>query len=265
MYRTKEYLQTEYIEKNRSEKDIASEWGINPKLLHYYIKKNELVGIKSRRKYTVNESKFSIHDPIFCYYAGLIATDGYVDNKNHRVSLRVKNEGSKEVFNNLIDYFEFSGSQTEYRGCNDLTITSNVLIRKLKIFGIKSEKKTYNLGFPKIMSGNEDCQRMFCRGILDGDGNIKTNISTLTNKVTGGQFRIVTASTDFIDGLTKFLNRKLNFNYSVSIAKVRGVEYPKLEMRVKDSLKFYDWVYKGFDDFRFIDKYSKYQKLKVKI
>ena len=39
MYRTKEYLQTEYIEKNRSENDIASEWGIDPKLLHYYIKK----------------------------------------------------------------------------------------------------------------------------------------------------------------------------------------------------------------------------------
>ena len=79
MWRTKEYLQTEYIENNRSESNIAKEWGIDPKLLHYYIKKNNLVGIKNRRKYTVNENKFSMNDPIFCYYAGLIVTDGYID------------------------------------------------------------------------------------------------------------------------------------------------------------------------------------------
>ena len=264
MWRTKEYLQTEYIENNRSESNIAKEWGIDPKLLHYYIKKNNLVGIKNRRKYTVNEDKFSMNDPVFCYYAGLIVTDGYIDTKNHRVSLRVKNEGSKEVFDSLIEYFEYSGSQSIYRGCNDLTITSNVLVDKMKLFGVKSARKTYDLKFPKLMSGNEDCQRMFCRGLLDGDGNIHYKISTYTNKPVGGQFRIVTASREFIEGLIRFINKKFEFNYSVSIAKIRGVEYPKLEMKVEDSMKFYDWVYERYEDFRFTDKYTKYQELKMK-
>lgn len=81
MYREKKYLVKEYIEKNRSESDIAKEWGI--------------------------------------------------DHKNHRVSLRVKNKGSKEVLQALADYFSFTGSVKMYKGCYDLTITSDVLISKL--------------------------------------------------------------------------------------------------------------------------------------
>lgn len=264
MYRTREYLYDEYIKKNRSESDIAKEWNIDPKLLHYYIKKNGLTGIKSRRKYTVNEDKFSMKNPIFCYYAGLIVTDGYVDLKNHRVSLRVKNDGSKEVLSKLSEYFEFTGNVSEYNGCNDLTITSDVLIRKLRIFGVKDDNKTYTLKFPNLFYHNEDCQRMFIRGVLDGDGNIHFQLSKYTGKPTGGQFRIVTASNDFIEGLTSYVNRRFGFNYSMSIAKVRGVSYPKLEMHVKDSMKLYDWLYTNYDDFKFYDKYLKYQRLKMK-
>lgn len=261
MYREKKYLVKEYIEKNRSESDIAKEWGIDPKLLHYYIKKNNLVGIKSRRKYTVDEGKLSMTDPVFCYYAGLIATDGYIDHKNHRVSLRVKNKGSKEVLQALADYFSFTGSVKMYKGCYDLTITSDVLISKLGSLRVKDTeqgKKTYTLKFPAILPSSEDCQRMFVRGILDGDGNIHIYTSSYTNKVCGGQFRIVTASHDFIAGLTRYINRKFGFEYKVSIAKLKGIEYPKLEMKVEDSKTFYKWLYKNFEEFRFSDKYNKY-------
>lgn len=264
MYKTKDYLYQEYIVKNRTESDIAKEWNIDAKLLHYYIKRNGFTGIKSRRKYTVNEKLFNLSNPIFCYYAGLIATDGYIDIKNHRVSLRVKNLGSDVVFENLKNAFQFTGEVKAYRGCNDLTITSDILISKLKLFGITSERKTYTLLFPKLFIKNEDCQRMFFRGLLDGDGNIHSNISSYTGKVVGGEFRIATASESFIDGVIRFLNKKFSFNYSVSYAHTKSGVYPKLEMHVQDSRIFYDWVYEGFEEFRFQDKFNKYQQLKMK-
>lgn len=262
VYKTYDYLKVEYIEKNRTEQDIANEFNIDPKLLHYYIKKNNLTGLKSKIKNTVNVRKFNINNPIFCYYAGLIATDGYIDLKNGRVSVRVQNEGSNSVLNCLKDYFEYTGEVRKYKKSYDLTITSKELIQKLKSLNVCGEQKSYSLKFPTIMSGNEDCQRMFLRGILDGDGNIHISYSNISNQYIGGQFRIVEGSYDFIQGLINYLNRKFKFNYEVSVFKSRGVEYPKLEMKVKDSLIFYDWVYKNYPDFRFSDKYSKYLKLK---
>lgn len=255
LYKTKEYLMEEYIHKKRSESDIAREWDISPKLLHYYIKKNGLVGIKSRRKYSVNEDLFSMANPIFCYYAGLIATDGYVDYKNHRVSVRVKNEGSKEVFLSLKKSFDFTGDIKRYGDSNDLTITSDKLIDKLRLFGMhKGETtKTYSLKIPRFWA-SEDCTRMFCRGVLDGDGNI--NIK--------GQFRIVTASAPFIEGLSNLLRIHLGIDRPVSSVKVHGVTYPKLDLRMNESFIFYDWVYTGFPSFRFSDKFNRYQTLKMK-
>ena len=265
MYHNKEYLYNEYIRKNRTEQSIADECGISVKLLHYYIQKFSLTHIKSRRKYTLNESKFTLLDPVFCYYAGLVITDGYIDYKNHRVSLRLKNDGSFEMLSALKQYFEFSGEIKQYGGCFDLTMTSDVLLTKMSMFGAKEPNKTYTLRFPKLLSKNEDCKRMFLRGILDGDGNIHTHKSKYTGKIVGGQFRIVTASEAFIAGLVRFINKQFNFNYTVGKAIVKDVVYPKLEMRTADSLTMYDWIYNGFDNFRLRDKYLKYQQLKVKI
>lgn len=261
MYKSKEYLQREYIEKGRTQSDIAREWDVCPKLLHYYIKKFNLTGIKSKRKYTSNEGKYIITDPVFNYYAGLIATDGYIDLKNNRVSLRLKNEGSYEVLSNLKDYFEFSGEIKEYKGSNDLTITSDKLIQALSSLNIKGEAKTYNLKFPKIFSSDEDCQRMYIRGVLDGDGNINVKKSKYTDKYVGGQFRVVTSSEDFIVGLINYLNRKFKFNERLTYCKVKDVRYPKLEMKVGSSKIMYDWVYENYPNFRLKDKYDRYRKL----
>lgn len=255
---TKEYLEEEYLNKNRSLSQLASEHSISPKLMYYYVKKFGLTHKKGRRKYSVDVSKFKMTNPVFCYYVGLVITDGYVDLKNHRVSVRVKNEGSKEVLEALKDYFSFTGEVRMYRGCNDLTITSDELIASLKRMSITGKNKTYEQKFPKFMSTNEDCQRMFIRGIIDGDGNIHTQVSKYTNKICGGQFRIVEGSTDFIKGLISFINKKFGFNYEMSNAKMHGDMYPKLEMKVEDSLKLYKWVYEGYPIFRFSDKYERY-------
>lgn len=258
MYKSKEYLLNEYIKKGRSQSNIAKEWNVSPKLINYYVVKNKLNGIKSKRKYTCNTEKFDFTNPIFCYYSGLIATDGYIDLKNNRVSLRLNNKGSKQLLNNLKNYFEFTGQVRTYKGNHDLTITSNELINELKKLNIEGSNKTYDLKFPKLNDLSEDCQLMFMRGVLDGDGNIHVQKSKYSGNYIGGQFRVVTASEDFIQGIIDFLNKKFNRQEKLSFAKVKGVNYPKLEMTVEGSKQFYNWVYQGYEDFRLKDKYSKY-------
>jgi hypothetical protein len=253
LWRDANYLREEFVNKRRTAKEIAFQLNVNDSSIEYYLGKYKLYNIRGRLKNTYNPSKFNPSDPVFNYYAGLVATDGYIDLINNRVSIRIKNEGAEQLLNALKKYFEYSGDVRVYKGNYDLTITSKELITELEYLNVIGYKKTYKLQFPRKFLG-EECQKMFLRGVLDGDGNIKSSSSSHK----GGQFRIVTASKDFIQGLINSINEQFNLNYVITIAKIKGVEYPKLEMRRYDSLKFYDWIYKGFDEFKLTDKHNKY-------
>jgi hypothetical protein len=257
-YRDKNYLRREYIEKRRKAPDLAEENNVCLGTIETWLAKHNLTNIKSRVKHLINEDKLDLTNPVFHYYAGLIATDGYVDLENNRVSLRLNNTGAKKLLNDLVDYFEFEGEVKLYGESYDLTVTSKSLIKKLKLLSIKGNNKTYDLSFPSILVSDEDCQRMFMRGILDGDGNIHTRVSKFTGNTVGGQFRLVTASQDFIEGVIRFLNYKFSFKEEISTAKVKNVEYPKLEMKVANSKEFYRWVYKGYPKYRLPEKYKRF-------
>lgn len=257
---TYEYLHQEYIINKRSQSEIAKDCGCTAKNINYYVRKYKLYK-GTKIKHLLNDKAIDSTNPIFCYFAGLTATDGHIDYKNNRVTIRVKNEGSKEVLTHLLEYF---GSELEvacYETGYEIRLTSKKLLNELALLNVLGTHKTYTLDFPKHFH-NTACARMYLRGVLDGDGNIHLRISPYTSRVTGGQFRIVTASTLFIQGLITYTNLVLNLNNKISNAKVRGINYPKLEMKVKDSMLFYDYIYIGYDKFRFSDKYSKYLQLK---
>lgn len=261
-YKLKTYLEEEFINKRRSSINIAKDFGVPYKNVEYYIKKHKLNLIKGKVKYVCNIVRFSLEDPIFNYYAGLVATDGYIDLKNNRVNLRVGNDGSEEVLSNIKTYFEFSGPVHSYvkkssgKVFYELSITSTFLIKQLSKMNIDGLDKTFNLGFPRKFHSDE-CAKMFLRGCLDGDGNIKIRRSKL-GRINGGEFRLTTASYDFIQGLITFINKKFKRGYIVTHTRTRGIKYPQIQLRKIDSLNFYNWVYDGFDNFRFHDKYNKY-------
>lgn len=259
---TKDELYNLYIEQGLSQSQIGELYNTSSKNINAYVRKYNLKGLKPRVKYPINEDKCDITNPIFCYFAGLTATDGHLNECNNRVVISVKNEGSEITLQNILNYFECKAPISNYsnRG-NEIRITSEKLLRTLACIGVQGTRKTYDLQFPNHFY-NIDCLRMYLRGVLDGDGSIKIKKSKYTNKYVGGQFRLVTASQEFIQGVINCVNKYLNLNCKLSIAKIRGKEYPKLEMTVEDSLKFYDFIYKGFEEFRFKDKYDKYLLLK---
>ena len=242
MYKDKDFLYEEFIVKRNTVKSIADKCNVSKSTIEQYLKKYSLK--RGNIKNTLNESKIDVTNPIFNYYIGLMITDGYLDKKVKRASIRCKNEGSFEVFSKLKEYFEYTGCIRVYGSGNDLTITSTKLIEVLNSMGVSSKGKAYN-SFPKDFY-NEECSKMFFRGMLDGDGNIH-------NKT----FRITLSNKDFLEYMTKYLNNLLGIHTEVN----KDRTYWKIEMRVNDSSVFLNWLYNGYKDFMFSDKYKKFLNL----
>ena len=240
-HQDKDYLYKEFIINHRMVKDIAQECGVSIGSIEQYLKR---YGIKRGNiKYRLNEAKLDTTNPIFMYYCGLISTDGYMDKAVNRVSLRCSNLGCDRVFEKIKEYLEWEGSITKYRKCYDITPTSMRLKEILISVGISPLGKIHN-EFPKEFY-SQDCARMFFRGLLDGDGNVREK----------GVFRITISNKEYLEKFSEYVNKTLGTSTEVKPDR----KYWKIEMRQHDSKVFLDWVYQGFEDFRFQDKYSVYK------
>lgn len=214
--------------------------------------------LKTRRfKFTFNESKIDINNPIFCYYIGLVSTDGYISVKTKRVIVRIRNSDSERLLYKLKEYFEYNGPIFLYKNKDyELRLSSNYLISYLNNLGI-SFNKTKTLTFLSNFI-SEDCLRMYIRGLHDGDGNIKRLKSKKTNRWIGGAFRILNNNELFIDDFSKWINSKFNFKTKIYIAKRKNKNFKELYTSTREGKDFAKWFYQGFDEIKLYCKYSKY-------
>lgn len=253
MYKDKAYLYKEFITKRKTVKEIAKDCNISASSVEHYLKR---YGIKRGNiKHTIDLSKVTVLNPIFCYYSGLVITDGYFDKKVNRVAIRVRNEGSYKVLNLIKDYLNYTGNVKVYREVdNELNITSKELIQELEKLGCSKLSKPYNK-FPleTLNTLDNSCVSMFLRGVLDGDGNIKRNKNYST-------FRITLSNKSFLDDMSLFLNNYLGLSTKV----VQDRKYFKIEMSKADSETFLDFIYFGFEEYKFPKKYEAYaRKMKI--
>lgn len=254
-YQQKDYLCENYVKLKRPIKDIANENGVKPRTIEKWISKLGLVNLRARTKNSINLEKVAL-TPEFYYFLGLVVTDGYIDLKNNRVAIRMRNKGTKELLVKLKDYFEFTGDVHCYKDCDyDLCITSKDLIDFMDSLGISGIEKTYKVSLPNIFP-NEDCARMFARGVFEGDGNIHL-IKNKFGGFWGGEFRLVMGSPIFIQKYINFLERFVNIKTVEKTHKTRDRLYSKIELTVEQSKELYRWMYKGFKDFRMSEKYNK--------
>lgn len=134
----------------------------------------------------------------------------------------------------------------------ELLIPNTRIFKELDSMGIHGLKCTRTFDFDWFDSVSQDAQRMFLRGVLDGDGNIKKS---------DGVFRIAMQSVNlnFIDTLITCINSILKVDYQRSYqTNSTHRQYPALFLKKHDSIKFYQFIYKGFSEYRFADKYEKY-------
>lgn len=250
---TKEYLLENYIKLNKSQRQIAEECNTTESSIDYWTRKYGLNYKKSEPDKVLNLIHVDKADPIFCYYAGLVATDGYLDYKHRRIALRVSNDGSLDVLNLIKNYFSYNiGSVYTYRiKHHELNIPSPKIFNELEGMGIFGDKNNRAFNIDWFFGSDEDCKRMFLRGILDGDGNIHKKTGT---------FRIAMKSVRFIENIIIIFNSMFNSGDLYSIREQKngtGIIYPLHHARKHDSVDFYKYVYTGFPEYRFSDKYNR--------
>ena len=122
--------------------------------------------------------------------------------------------------------------------------------------GIFGDKNNRSFSIDWYFSSNEEHKRMFLRGVLDGDGNIKRKC---------GEFRIAMKSKSFIENLLVIFNTGLSDSYSLKYGTNSSKsKYPLIELHVADSVALYGFVYRGYERFRFTDKYNKFLNIRHK-
>lgn len=250
-----DFVKHEYLELNKTTVQLSEEWGLPKSTVYNITKKLGLVGVKLADKVTYcNEDKFNINDEIFCYLAGLVSADGYIDEKNHRVMLRM-NIDAKEILERLHDYFEVSNPVAPYSGDGgytqgytmyDLTISSRKLLDELRKLNIYGRKKDLLVRFPDMSKLNDVQQEMYMRGLWDGDGTSYTN-----RRITD----ILEESHLMINAIGNFLKLKLGID-SYYDTNTKG--FPKLNIRTRYWSTFYDWLYRHNLEYCIEYKYKNY-------
>lgn len=262
---TEELLKEEWINNCMSQANIARKYGVPISTIESRIKAFNLIGLRDSTRYTLDESKLCIEDPIFCYYLGLIVTDGYINGEKGYVSLRLANEGAKEILEKIKNYFNYTGIIREYLSHStlsyDLTICSAKLISKLSELGIQTRAKTHDVNYIQI--DKLDNKAMFFRGILDGDGSLRVQTNEKTFLVT---FRLVMASQVFMNDFLKDINDTLSLTIEMKKHKRQAnneiVYYPKIEMKKIETKVFLDFLYNGWEKYRLPKKYERYLLIK---
>jgi len=135
------------------------------------IGKNKL---SHKRRYNINENFFETPNVLNCYWAGFLAADGNVRERDYRTYICLQ-MGDKEHLNKLKRDIEYSGDIKNYSGAAVLSISSRKIYEDLrKNFNI-IPKKSLILQPPKL--NDIDLILSFFVGYLDGDGTIYKTIN----------------------------------------------------------------------------------------
>lgn len=232
--------------KSKTTRQIAEELGVTIPKVEYWLQKHN---IKQKFKFFINEDKIQMKDPVFCYFAGLVATDGHLDKKVARVTISLSVEGDDVLLEALAKYFEYQGEIYRHGKSGNrytLCMSSEKIVNELYKMGIdRFSNKTTEVKVPESFF-NEDCMRMYIRGCLDGDGNIKSD---------KGNVRLYCGSNNFVDGLISIIKEK-GIEIVKSYVHRSNVSYPGFELKRRPSLELCHWIYKGFEEYKLSRKYQ---------
>lgn len=247
----------EYIVKGKTIGQLSVEWDLPKSTVYNIVKSVDLVGIKQADKITsCNEKLFNVQNPVFCYLAGLISADGYIDEKNHRVVIRMSVD-AKDILEKIKQYFDVSNDVAEYSGVGgytiehtmyNLTISSEILLDQLRKLNVYGRKKDLLTRFPDMNLLTDECQEMYIRGLWDGDGTIRNT----------GVTSIFEESEKMVVAITTFLQNKLSMECTVKprIRDNRLIGYDMYSTNITGRI-FYKWLYRHNLDIKIDKKYKR--------
>lgn len=248
----KEFVVEQFSIDGNTYQKLANDWGMPVSTVYNIIKYHGLIGTRKEAILTkCNEDKFNINDPIFMYYAGLVAADGYMDGAHHRVVVRMA-ESVRDVLNILSQYFEVSSGVREYTAKSgystgsklvDLTISSKKLLDILNTLNISGRKSDGNNRFPDMNNLSEDAQRMFIRGLWDADGTVYTN-----------RMSIFIPSEHTTVSIYKYITAKFGNDIRMT-ERIKDCTVIGYDMSINNGQNILDWMYVGYPLVRIESKY----------
>lgn len=249
---TENYLELKSQKLLRAE--IANKFGVTENQLKKIITKN---GWAKPAPKTLNEIAFSTYTEESCYWAGFLAADGNVDNKNRiRLTLNYDDTNHLEKFKEYLKSTYMISSNTDKYYRSSFEFTHKQMRADLENNFLIIPNKTDKLELPKNIS--IELFKHYIRGYFDGDGCICESFSNKASVTASLYATFCSGSTNFSKDLFKVLKDTLGLRGSLQ-------EYPGkwvLKYNVNDAKILLDWMYK--DSIVYLDrKYLLYIKTVV--
>lgn len=244
-----------YLNYKKNIYDIAKDLHLSTTTVALYLKKQ---GIKlSPQKYKFNENYFNdIDTPNKAYFLGLLYADGCITNNKNSCYIKLKESDRYiiEKFKEEIDsqkplYYRKSEivKGTDYVGKAQykLELNSQLLIKDLYKWGV-TQNKSLSIQFPTNISYMRD----FIRGFFDGDGCIYNSQNRIMLNFVSNEF--------FLQGFNKFLQEELDI-FTKCKKDNRSNSWYMFIAKIKDVLKFCEYIYQDENCIKLERKYKKYK------
>jgi hypothetical protein len=189
-----------------------------------------------RKPYSVDVDFFEKFSVLNCYYAGFIAADGCIYEKNDNnksliIKLAAKDRCHLEEFKKNIQYVGNINSNSfkyEYKGVQSFKESCRLKINNVKIVNDLAKNfeiypnKTFNITFP-IKLKNKKHIDAFILGYIDGDG--------CTNDSSGKPRVNILGSNKFLSGVAKRFEQIIGKGIKVKVTiKQKNSKISKIEI-----------------------------------
>ncbi len=241
-------LEQLYTVEGLTAKEVAERLGTTKRAIQHAVYNYELK--RKSIKVVLNEAKVDPMLPEFCYFAGLVATDGNIDADSPRVAVRLA-DFDRDILDTLQTHFEtnapvrvFARRVGRQVPAAELLLPSKHLVKVLADSFCITPNKTNTLRAPKDFH-NEDCLRLYLRGVVDGDGSIR--VTGKHNK--NVDVRLACGSEAFVDDLILLIEQAVQVKVKKTWMTTKSGRYAGFHLGGERGTRFITWLYKGYTEF----------------
>lgn len=174
----KQYIKKEYVEKDKTLKELANQFQVQPKSIRNLLRKMDVeITNKKIRDYPRDSNFFNkIDTPDKAYWLGMLYADGTVAMKSNQIALALKDKEHVEKFKNAIQAVNNKIIEIKDNRFSKECVIYKFTIRDKKIHDalinlgcVPNKTEMSELHIPKMP---EELKWDFIRGYFDGDGCI---------------------------------------------------------------------------------------------
>lgn len=244
-------------------KNICEKLSVVRQTVHNYARKN---GRSRHRKHNFDGTSFSIFTPEGCYWAGFIAADGCINNKETylRVELNIKDKPhlvklsnyTKDQQPHIVDGTKecnLNGKTWNAEYCR-IDINSVKIIKDLKDNFNITPAKSFTLQPPYKIPKN--LVNHYIRGYFDGDGSIYWNKSHKHSV-----FNVSSGSIELLNWISSCIKENTDYDFSKKAFTLRKNGSIFYIEQCWSSEYILNWLYKDSSNETRLDrKYERYKE-----